>query len=66
MKLSVVIPCYNEEEVLPYTYKRLYDTLTTLIKSKVIDDYEIIFINDASTDGTENIIRSLTKGNAKT
>ncbi len=58
MKLSVVIPCYNEEEVLPYTYHRLRGNLFNLNKSKVINDYEIIFVNDASTDNTESIIQS--------
>ena len=65
MKLSVVIPCYNEEEVLPYTYQRLLDSLLQLIKHKLINDYEIIFVNDASKDSTENIIKNFireTKG----
>lgn len=58
MKLSVVIPCYNEEEVLPYTFKRLNG-----IKIPDIDSYEIICVNDGSTDNTESIIRKFIRYN---
>lgn len=61
MKLSVIIPCYNEEEVLAYTYNRLTTTIFELLTSKVIDKYEVIFVNDASTDNTEDTIRTITK-----
>ena len=56
-KFSFIIPCYNEEEVLPILYERLNKV------SKQIVDYQIefIFINDGSKDKTESIIEELHK-----
>ncbi len=60
MKLSVVIPCYNEAEVLRYTYERLQHYLAELIHNNVIGgNYEIIFVDDASTDKTSSILHHL-------
>lgn len=47
MKLSVIVPCYNEELVIEETNKRLHDTLS----SKGID-FEILYVNDGSKDQT--------------
>jgi len=44
-ELSVVIPVYNEEEVLPALFARLYPALDALAR-----DYEIVFVNDGSRD----------------
>ena len=52
--LSVVVPAFNEEEVLPAFNKRLSDALTKLNLS-----YEIIYVNDGSRDGTMDTLRSL-------
>lgn len=60
MKLSIIIPCYNEEEVLLHTYSRVNNTILSLSKSKLITNYEIIFVNDASIDSTEMKLRSFT------
>ena len=49
MKLSVIIPCFNEEKVIAETYKRLSGVLLGM---KSITDYELIFINDGSHDST--------------
>lgn len=50
--LSIVVPCYNEQEVLPM----FYDKITEVTKSMTDDDpeltYEVIFINDGSRDNT--------------
>ena len=56
-KLSFIIPCYNEEDVLELLYERLDKV------SKSIDFYniEFIFINDGSKDKTEEIIENLYK-----
>lgn len=59
-KLYLVIPCYNEEEVLPETSKRLKEKVTTLIENGKIDkESRIVFVNDGSKDKTWEIIRSL-------
>jgi len=52
--LSVVVPAFNEEEVLPVFNKRLTDALATLDLS-----YEIIYVDDGSKDGTMDVLRSL-------
>ena len=59
-KLYVVIPCYNEEEVLPETSKRLKIKLNELMeKGKIDQGSRIVFVNDGSKDGTWDIIRKL-------
>ena len=58
--LYLVIPCYNEEAVLPETSKRLKTKITSLIEADKIDkNSRIVFINDGSRDKTWEIIRSL-------
>jgi len=52
--LSVVVPAFNEEEVLPTFNKRLLNALTELHLS-----YEVIYINDGSSDRTMDVLRSL-------
>jgi len=55
MKLSIIIPAYNEEGKVAKTIKNAYETLGKFI------DLEIIAVNDGSTDNTENELNSLTK-----
>jgi glycosyltransferase involved in cell wall biosynthesis len=50
MKLSIVIPCYNEKDLLPQ--------LVSLVKTAPVSDREIILVDDGSTDGTTEIIRN--------
>ncbi|MFN5392866.1 MAG: glycosyltransferase family 2 protein, partial [Planctomycetota bacterium] len=52
MKITVVSPVYNECEVLPY----LFDALPKVL-AKLSDNYEIILVNDGSTDGSDQVIR---------
>lgn len=60
MKLYLVIPCYNEEEVLPETSKRLKEKYTALMSAGKIDaDSKIVFVNDGSKDRTWELIREL-------
>lgn len=57
--LYLVVPCYNEEEVLPVTIKRLVEMLDNLVsKSEVSKESRIVFVDDGSTDNTWNIIES--------
>lgn len=61
-KLCLVVPCYNEEEVLPITSKMFLDELKTLIsENKITDDSRILFVNDGSKDKTWEIIKDLAK-----
>ena len=61
-KLYLVIPCYNEEEVLPETSKRLNEKVTSLItKGKIDEGSRIVFVNDGSKDRTWELISELHK-----
>lgn len=61
-KLYIVIPCYNEEKVLPITSKMFLDELNLLIsKEKISNDSRILFVNDGSKDTTWEIIKKLSK-----
>ena len=65
-KLAIVVPCYNEEEVLPRTAKRLLEVLDGLISpNKINDESFILFVDDGSKDRTWTIIEDLTKQNTK-
>ena len=58
--LYIIIPCYNEEEVLPITAPLFFDKLNRLIRLEMIsDDSRIMFINDGSSDSTWELICSL-------
>ncbi len=58
--LYIVVPCYNEEEVLPETSKRLKEKLKGLIQGgKVSEKSRILFVNDGSKDRTWELISAL-------
>ncbi len=58
--LYMVIPCYNEEEVLPETTKRLKEKLNGLIKKKVISEKsKVMYVNDGSKDKTWELIKQI-------
>lgn len=58
--LYVVIPCYNEEEVLSETSARMKEKLQTLMNAgKIAEKSRIVFVNDGSKDKTWKIIQSL-------
>ena len=60
--LYIVIPCYNEEEVLPITYKLFLNELNTLVqKEKISTKSKIVFVDDGSSDNTWKIISDLAK-----
>jgi glycosyltransferase involved in cell wall biosynthesis len=60
--LYIVIPCYNEQEVLPKTAPMFLDKLSQLISlDKISDDSRILFVNDGSSDKTWEIINELSK-----
>lgn len=62
--LYIVIPCYNEQEVLPITAPMFLKKLTQLCDDGLIaDDSRIMFVNDGSSDGTWELIRTLSEEN---
>lgn len=56
MLISLIVPCYNEEEMVPIFYKEAKKVLEAMEA-----DYEILFINDGSKDGTLEVLRKLNK-----
>lgn len=54
MKISLIIPCYNEEESLPIFYKE-----TKKVLNDMACDYELLFVNDGSDDDTLCILKKL-------
>ncbi|WP_294526977.1 glycosyltransferase family 2 protein [uncultured Allofournierella sp.] len=60
--LYIVIPCYNEQEVLPVTSGMFLEKITSLIeKGRVAPESRVVFVNDGSKDNTWNIIQDLAK-----
>ena len=58
--LYIVVPCYNEEEVLPETARRLGDKLRGLMAAgKIGPGSRVLFVNDGSRDGTWAVIQRL-------
>ncbi|MCD8010251.1 MAG: glycosyltransferase family 2 protein [Lachnospiraceae bacterium] len=56
-RLFMIIPCYNEEKVLPLTSRMFLEEMESLIaKDKISDDSRILFVNDGSRDGTWELI----------
>ena len=61
--LYIVVPCYNEEEVLPETSRRLGDKLRArMAAGKIGPQSRVLFVNDGSKDGTWEVIEALHKG----
>ena len=54
MLLSIIVPCFNEQESLPL----FYDRITEVLRG-VGGEYELLFVNDGSRDGTMDVLRSL-------
>ncbi|MDL2309333.1 glycosyltransferase family 2 protein [Bacteroidales bacterium OttesenSCG-928-B11] len=60
VKLAIVVPCYNEEEVLNETSKRLLSVIDKLVhNNKISPESYILFVNDGSKDNTWMIISEL-------
>lgn len=60
--LFIVIPCYNEEEVLPITAPMFLNKLLSLVhEGKIADSSRIMFVNDGSRDRTWEIISELSR-----
>jgi glycosyltransferase involved in cell wall biosynthesis len=54
-KLSIVVPCFDEEACLPVLHERL----TSAARAAVGEDYEIVLVNDGSRDGTWALMQGI-------
>ncbi len=58
MKLAIIVPCYNEEEVLPETTEQLTRVLANLKSRGSIDDGLVLYVDDGSRDRTWELIEA--------
>ena len=58
-KVSFVIPAYNEEESLEELYSLIKENVDDCKKENLLTDYEVLFIDDGSTDHTQDVIRKM-------
>lgn len=61
MKISIIVPCYNEQEALPIFYREIRDALANLAY-----EYELLFINDGSTDKTLDVLKEFARDDENT
>lgn len=60
-KISVVVPCYNEEKSLPF----FYDEMKKVMKKMSNSEFELIFVNDGSKDKTIDVIREFARNDKR-
>ena len=61
-KVSVIVPCYNEQEALPYFIREIQDVANSL---KQDYDFEILFVNDGSKDKTLTLLRQYAEADSR-
>ena len=57
--ISVIIPAYNEENSIPELYRQVMLSVREMQKNNIIHQYELLFVNDGSTDATESVMLDL-------
>ncbi len=60
-KVSVIVPCYNESEVLP----AFYEAMTDIINKCAEYEFELLFVNDGSRDSTLSIVEDFAKKDSR-
>ncbi len=66
MKLSIVIPVFNEEAVIETTHRRIVGVIRKLEEKDKISDYEIIYVDDGSKDNSLSILKKLSMESLRT
>jgi dolichol-phosphate mannosyltransferase len=61
MRVSVIIPCFNEEQVITETYVRI----SAVLSSQAEIDYELVFVDDGSTDDTRAVLKGFAQTDAR-
>ena len=57
-KIAIVVPCYNEQEAIPYFYEEINKVSNNMNSNA---EFEFLFVNDGSKDNTLNVLRELSK-----
>ena len=65
MRLSIIAPCYNEEEILPMTLKRLKDLSVLLVSRDDCAEIEFVMIDDGSQDRTSELLTEASKADKR-
>ena len=60
-KVTILVPCYNEEKCIPM----LYSKLVSIISLHEQYNWELLFVNDGSTDNTLSVIEGLNAGDPR-
>ena len=60
-RISLVVPCYNEEASLPYFWKEV----SAVMDRMAYLDFEVIFVNDGSRDGTLEVLRQMARQDSR-
>ena len=61
-KIGIIVPCYNEQEAIPYFYDEV-NKISNNMKENA--EFEFLFINDGSKDNTLNVLRDLSKKDSR-
>ena len=64
-KISIVVPCYNEQEVLPLFYAEIQKVMAQIQQEHPETEFELLFINDGSRDGTLSQLREMAKADMR-
>ena len=59
--ISIIVPCYNEEEAIPFFYEKINEVIAKMKKVK----FELIFVDDGSKDNTLKVLNDLSKKDSK-
>jgi glycosyltransferase involved in cell wall biosynthesis len=65
MKLSIIIPVFNEEAVIGTTHKSISGLLEDMTWKEIINDYEIIYVDDGSKDNSLSLLRTFSTESQK-
>ena len=65
MNISIIIPCYNEEAVLPLTLERLNSLSVDLLSNEDCNDVELVMVDDGSQDRTVKLLTEASKADKR-